>query len=158
MGSGGRLQTTGILREPDSGNFHDMTTPSLPRRLACLVYEAMLLAAVLFVAGAPFVALTQALPLAVFRLLVWCYWLLVAGGYFTVFWRRGQTLAMKTWRIRLESVAGTPLTARQAVKRYLLACLLFPISWAWALFAADRQFLHDRLAGTRLVSAAPSTR
>jgi uncharacterized RDD family membrane protein YckC len=135
-----------------------MTTPSLPRRLACLVYEAMLLTAVLFVAGIPFVALTQALPHNVFRLLVWGYWLLLAGGYFIWFWRRGQTLAMKTWRIRLESASGGPPTSGQAVKRYLLACLLFPISWAWALFAADHQFLHDRLAGTRLVNAAPSAR
>lgn len=135
-----------------------MTTPSLPRRFACLAYEALLLIAVLIVAGLPFVALTQSLPPALFRLLVWCYWLLVAGGYFTLFWRRGQTLAMKTWRIRLESTSGGPPTSGQAVKRFLLACLLFPISWAWVIFAPDRQFLHDRLAGTRLVNAAPSAR
>jgi uncharacterized RDD family membrane protein YckC len=135
-----------------------MTIPSLPRRLACLFYEAMLLTAVLFIASIPFVALTQFLPPPLFRLLVWCYWLLLAGGYFTLFWRRGQTLAMKTWHIRLESTSGAPPTRGQAVKRYLLACLLFPVSWAWALFAADRQFLHDRLAGTRLVNAAPSAR
>ncbi len=135
-----------------------MNTPSLPRRLACLVYEAMLLTAVLFLASFPFVSLIQSLPQEKFRLLVQAYWLLLAGGYFTLFWRRGQTLAMKTWRIRLESTTGERLTARQAAKRYLLACLLFPISWAWALFAADRQFLHDRLAGTRLVNAVPSSR
>jgi len=135
-----------------------MTTPSLPRRLACLVYEAMLLTAVLFIASIPFVAVTQFLPPLLFRLLVWGYWLLLAGGYFTLFWRRGQTLAMKTWHIRLESASGMPPTSGQAAKRYLLACLLFPVSWAWALFAADRQFLHDRLAGTRLVNAAPSAR
>lgn len=133
-----------------------MDTPSLPRRLACLFYEAMLLAAVLFVAGVPFVALTQTLPPELYRPLVWAYWLLVAGGYFTLFWRRGQTLAMKTWRIRMEAAGGGPVTTRQAVKRYLLACLLFPISWGWAIFAADRQFLHDRLAGTRLVVITPA--
>ncbi|MDP2431495.1 MAG: RDD family protein [Pseudomonadota bacterium] len=135
-----------------------MTPPSLPRRLACLVYEAMLLTAVLFVASIPVVALTLSLPPALFRPLVWAYWLLVAGGYFTLFWRRGQTLAMKTWHIRLESVEGTLPGTRQVVKRYLLACLLFPVSWGWAIFSADRQYLHDRLAGTRLVNAAPSTR
>ena len=132
--------------------------PSLPRRLACQVYEALLLAAVMFFASFPIVALIQSLPQSAFRLLMQAFWLLLAGGYFTVFWRRGQTLAMKTWRIRLESTTGERLTVRQAAKRYLLACLLFPISWAWALFAADRQFLHDRLAGTRLVNAAPLPR
>lgn len=129
-----------------------MTPPSLPRRLACLAYEALLLTAVLFVAGAPVVALTLKFPTQWAQPLIWVYWLLVAGGYFTVFWRRGQTLAMKTWHIRLESKNGARPSASQAVKRYLLAGLLFPISWGWAIFAADGQYLHDRLAGTRLVS------
>ena len=119
-----------------------MDTPSFARRLACLAYEAMLLGALLFLAGIPFVALTQSLPHAVFRPLVWCFWLSLAGGYFTVFWRRGQTLAMKTWRIRLETETGAPLTTAQAVKRYLLACLLFPISWAWAVFAAANEYIR----------------
>lgn len=135
-----------------------MNAPSLPRRLACLVYEAMLLAAVLFVASFPFVALLPLLPGAWGRPLMQWFLLLVAGAYFTLFWRRGQTLAMKTWRIRLESATGGPPSTAQALKRYLLACLLLPVSLAWALFAADRQYLHDRLAGTRLVNAAPSTR
>ena len=135
-----------------------MNTPSLPRRLACLVYEAMLLTAVLFLASFPFVPLTQSLPQEEFRLLVQAYWLLLAGGYFTLFWRRGQTLAMKTWRIRLESTTGERLTARQAAKRYLLACLLFPISWAWVVFTPERRSLHDRLAASRLVIASPSSR
>lgn len=132
-----------------------MTTPSLPRRLACLVYETLLLTAVLFVTSIPVVALALSLPPSLLRPLVWVYWLLIAGGYFTVFWRRGQTLAMKTWRIRMESAGGGPVTTQQAVKRYLLACLLFPISWGWAIFSLDRQYLHDRLAGTRLLGTTP---
>ena len=129
-----------------------MNPPTLPRRFACLAYEAMLLAAVLFVGAIPFVALAQFLPHELFRLLVQIYWLLLAGGYFTLFWRRGQTLAMKTWHIRVESASGAPLDSGQAVKRYLLACLLFPVTWFWAFFDQDRLFLHDRLAGTRLIS------
>lgn len=135
-----------------------MNTPSLPRRLACLVYEAMLLVAVLFVASFPFVALLPLLPETWGRPLMQLFLLVVAGAYFTLFWRRGQTLAMKTWRIRIESTTGGPPTTARALKRYLLACLLFPVSLVWAMFAADRQFLHDRLAGTRLVSVVPSTR
>ncbi len=135
-----------------------MNTPSLRRRLACLVYEAMLLVAVLFVASFPFVALLPLLPDAWGRPLMQLFLLAVAGTYFTLFWRRGQTLAMKTWRMRIESTTGGPPTTAQAVKRYLLACLLFPVSIVWAMFATDRQFLHDRLAATRLVSVVPSTR
>lgn len=135
-----------------------MKPPSLFRRLACQVYESLLLLAVLFVASIPFVALTQRLTPTGYRELVWIYWLVIAGIYFALFWRRGQTLAMKTWHLRLESVAGGLPSLPQVVKRYLLACLLWPISWFWALFAADHQFLHDRLAGTRLVSVVPPTR
>jgi len=135
-----------------------VNTPSLRRRLACMAYEALLLVAVLFVASFPFVALIQRLDPGLGRPLLQAYVVLVAGIYFTLFWRRGQTLAMKTWRIRLEAADGGLPSTGLAVKRYMLACLLLPIGWLWALFSADRQFLHDRLAGTRLVNVAPSTR
>jgi uncharacterized RDD family membrane protein YckC len=75
----------------------------------------------------------------------------VFGAYLLWCWLRGgQTLAMKAWKIRVVGI-----TPAKAVARFLLALLLVPtgISIAWALFDRDRQFLHDRLAGTRLVRA-----
>jgi uncharacterized RDD family membrane protein YckC len=70
----------------------------------------------------------------------------VFAAYFMGCWLRGgQTLAMKAWGIRLVQV-----TPRKALIRLILAALLLPISILWALFDRDRQFLHDRLAGTRL--------
>ena len=80
------------------------------------------------------------------------------GAYFLWCWLRGgQTLAMKAWKVRLVGV-----TPGRAVARFILALVLVPtgISILWALFDRDRQFLHDRLAGTRLVlvsSGAPPT-
>ena len=128
--------------------------PALGRRLASALYESLLLAAVLLVTALPIAAVTLPLPPELAVAALRAYLLLVAGGYFTLFWRKGQTLAMKTWRIRIESAAGGPITRRQAWTRYLLACLnllLLGIGWWAALWARDRQFLHDRLAGTRLV-------
>jgi len=74
--------------------------------------------------------------------------------YFIWCWLRGgQTLAMKTWRIRVVSREGHGrLRPRQALLRYLFAWLL-PVSMFWALVDRDRQFLHDRLAGSLLVPA-----
>jgi uncharacterized RDD family membrane protein YckC len=73
----------------------------------------------------------------------------VFAAYFLWCWLRGgQTLAMKAWGIRLVEV-----TPRNAVLRFAFALLLLPVSIVWALFDRDRQFLHDRLAGTRLVNA-----
>jgi uncharacterized RDD family membrane protein YckC len=82
------------------------------------------------------------------------------AAYFLRCWLRGgQTLAMKAWRIRLVDVSPS-----KALLRFVLATLFVPtgISIAWSLFDKDRQFLHDRLAGTRLVlvpaiSVAPPT-
>jgi len=83
--------------------------------------------------------------------------LIVLLGYFVWFWRHGgQTLAMKTWKIRLESArnAGT-VTLPQAFLRFALGCpslLFFGVGLIWAVFDRERQFLHDRLAGTRLIA------
>jgi uncharacterized RDD family membrane protein YckC len=121
-----------------------------------LLYEALLLFAVGFFAGWLFFWasggrdatggwLRHALQLFV---------LAVFAAYFLRCWLRGgQTLAMKAWRIRLVGV-----TPRNALLRFALAALLVPsgVSILWALVDRDGQFLHDRLAGTRLVLAAAS--
>ncbi len=151
------MQTAGIV-VGRFAHFRDMITPSLPRRLACLVYDALLLTAILFLGALPFVALLQFLPHELLRLLAQIFWLVLGGYYCTHFWRRGQTAAMKTWRIRVVTASGQPLDLARALKRYVLALLLFPVTWFWPLFDRDRQFLHDRLAGTALVSDVPSTR
>ena len=73
------------------------------------------------------------------------------AAYFLWCWLRGgQTLAMKAWRVRLVGV-----TPGRALLRFVLALFLVPtgLSILWALFDRERQFLHDRLAGTRLVPA-----
>jgi uncharacterized RDD family membrane protein YckC len=75
----------------------------------------------------------------------------VFAAYFLWCWLRGgQTLAMKAWHLRLVDI-----TPQKALLRLVLSFLLVPtgISIVWALFDRERQFLHDRLAGTRLVNA-----
>lgn len=130
-----------------------LLTPSIGRRLLAMVYEALLLVALLMFAGFIFQLFRNpAAPGAkhFFQL----YLFLVLGGYFTWFWTHGgQTVSMKTWRIRVESVDSQPLRFPQAALRYLLAwisLLAGGLGYAWALIDRDRQFLHDRLARTRL--------
>lgn len=132
-----------------------MSAPSLSRRLACNLYESLLLFAVLFIAALPFVALTLSLPdstgLLLRKVFLWVYLFFIAGFYFTLFWRKGQTLAMKTWGIRLVATDGKPATTAQVWLRYLLACVnLALLGWWVALLRQDRQFLQDHFAGTRL--------
>lgn len=131
-------------------------TPGLGRRLACAFYDGLLLTALILVAAFPFVPLTRALDPAIAKALLQLYVILVAGAYFTLFWRKGQTLAMKTWGIRIESARGGAPSLGQAWLRYLLSCLnlaLLGMGWWSALFLQDRQFLQDRLAGTLLLRA-----
>jgi uncharacterized RDD family membrane protein YckC len=131
-----------------------VNTPSLRRRLACNLYESLLLIAVLFVAAFPLAAIVPLLSHATGVTLLRVYLFIVAGIYFTLFWRKGQTLAMKTWGIHLVSNSGGPPSTAQLWLRYLLACLnlaLLGIGWWTALFRIDHQFLQDRFAGTRLI-------
>lgn len=128
----------------------------LLRRLASMLYDTLLLTAVLFIAAFLFVGLTHAVRPAVIKPIFQLYLLLVTGGYFVWFWLHGgQTLAMKTWRLRLVNTAGKALTPRQAIFRFFLAVAgigLAGIGIAWAVVDRDKQFLHDRLAGTRIVT------
>jgi uncharacterized RDD family membrane protein YckC len=127
----------------------------LARRALALVYEALLLAAVLLAGALPFVMLAPAPDSALTRFALQCYLLVLCGVYYIWQWLRGgQTLPMKTWRIRLVTREGAALTLGHGARRYLYALAgtaLFGAGFLWAFVDRDRQFLHDRLAGTRLV-------
>ena len=126
------------------------------RRLGSLCYDFILLAALVVVAGGVFQPLFSFYgKLPWLNLLYQVYLLAVVFGYFAYCWiRSGQTLAMKTWRTRVVDRKGRPLQPLHALLRFLLcwpSIGLFGIGLLWALFDRDRQFLHDRLAGTRII-------
>jgi uncharacterized RDD family membrane protein YckC len=130
-------------------------TPSLARRLASMLYEAFLVFAVAFFATWVFFFASggRDATRGVARAELQIFILLILGAYFVWCWLRGgQTLAMRAWRIRLVEV-----TPGKAVTRFAIAAALLPLSILWALVDRDRQFLHDRLAGTRLICARPTT-
>jgi uncharacterized RDD family membrane protein YckC len=151
---------------------------SIRRRLAALVYEGVLLFGVVFAAGLAFSLALQQRNGFTHHNLMTAWIVLVVGTYFVGFWHKGgQTLPMKTWRLRVVGPHGTPPTLARAALRYLAAWLWFlpplalhpilnlsiphtlALSATWfviwaasARFAHDRQFLHDRIAGTRIVA------
>jgi uncharacterized RDD family membrane protein YckC len=129
--------------------------PSIKRRLICMVYESLLLCGVTFFASLLFLGLSRDTPTGWLRHAFQAYLFLVIGLYFAGSWRLGgQTLPMKTWKLRLVGVNGARITLRQALLRYVCAwpCLaLCGIGILYAPFDRERQFLHDRLAGTKIV-------
>jgi uncharacterized RDD family membrane protein YckC len=154
--------------------------PSLRRRMACLVYEGMLLFGIVLVSGAAGALLYAATGQAHDALLRGLTFGLY-GFYFVWFWsRKGQTLAMQTWQIRVVTKSGQTPSPKRALLRYLTGCawvapaglLVWANGWtgkqalaafgvgvpAYALLALlqpERQFWHDVICGTRLVAAAP---
>jgi uncharacterized RDD family membrane protein YckC len=144
-----------------------------------MAYEALLLAALLFGAALAFLPLGRALEQAYFKPLFQIYLVAVCGAYFVICWHRtGQTLPMKTWHLRLSGPAGERVSVPRAAARFLLALATLGTAlaallaaWAlrapsmaalggclavaalgWAALDRDRQFLHDRLAGTRIIT------
>lgn len=130
-------------------------------RGASLVYEVILLAPVLFLGGWLFLAFTHDAASPVMRVAFRAWLVLVMGGYFVYCWvRGGQTLAMKTWRLRVASRDGGSLSWTRGAARYVLALLgvgLLGVGLLWALLDPQHQFLHDRIAGTRIFRV-PSAR
>ncbi|WP_301100358.1 RDD family protein [Propionivibrio sp.] len=137
--------------------------PGILRRLAGMCYEILLLSGVLAVTLIlPHVLLGAFAHRLATPTLLWTHLFVVLLVYFIWFWSNGgQTLAMKTWQIRLLTRSGRPVRPAQALLRYLLcwpSLGLGGIGILWALFDPDRHFLHDRVAGTQLISAAQPTR
>ena len=161
----------------------ELTAPSLARRMACWLYEGLLMFGVVFIAGYLFGTLSQTRNAMDNRHPLQAFLFVVFGIYFVWFWSKGQTLAMKTWHIRVVDRVGQPVTQTRALLRYVLCWLWFlpalaavepfklsglesvviVLGWVavWAILSRlhpQQQFWHDALAGTRLVSTTPASR
>ncbi len=159
--------------------------PSLWRRMASFLYEGVVLFGVTFISGYLFSALTQQRSALQGKGGLQAFEFVVLGIYFIWFWTHGgQTVAMKSWHLRVVDEAGAPISQWRALARYLLAWLWFlpalvsvelaGLHSGGAIFGAlmagvaayvllarlhpSRQFLHDVLCRTRLVTQLPASR
>lgn len=158
------------------------TPPGLARRLAAFLYDGVLLFGVVFFTGFLYSVLTRQQHALQGRTGMGIVLFLVIGLYFVGFWTRsGQTLAMKTWHLRVVDSHGLPLGWGRALLRYCFAWLWFLPAlvsvWAlglhgggaivgslitgvaaYALIARlhpQRQFLHDAICGSRVITQLP---
>jgi uncharacterized RDD family membrane protein YckC len=135
--------------------------PAVARRLASAVYDLLIVVAIAGIATFPFIAAFGDSTHGWRRYLLQAWIVAAIGAYFVTCWARGgQTLPMKTWRIRVVRWDGGRVGAWRAIHRYALAWLSFAAlgaGFVWAIFDRDRQFLHDRLAGTAIIEARAET-
>ncbi|TMG74712.1 MAG: RDD family protein [Betaproteobacteria bacterium] len=136
--------------------------PSIGRRLLSVFYESLVVFAIIFFAGLAFYGAANGRLSGGTRHALQLYLFLVLGIYFVACWSRGgQTLPMQTWKLRLVRGENLPVGAGRALLRYALAwpsLLLLGGGFLWAFLDRDRQFLHDRLAGTRIVTSETGKR
>lgn len=156
-----------------------LPTPGVARRMAAFVYEGVLLFGVVFVAGFVYTTLTRQDHALRGQTGLQVFVFAVLALYFVTFWSRGgQTVAMRAWHVRLVTASGGAVRPLRALVRYLLAWLWFApaliaahtaglrsaaqifvlltigvVAYALLTFLhPQRQFLHDVICGTRLVT------
>lgn len=160
-------------------------TPGLWRRLAAFVYEGVLLFGVLMIAGYLYSSLTQQRHALQGQAGLQAFLFVVLAIYFVWFWSHGgQTVAMRAWHVRVVMRDGKPVGQARALLRYLSSWLWFLPALAssrlagldsaaqifgllgvgvlgyaaLALLHPQRQFWHDALCGTRLITWRPLPR
>ena len=151
--------------------------------MACWLYEGVLMFGVVWIAGYLFGTLSQTRNAMDNRLGLQIFLFIIFGIYFVFFWHKGQTLAMKTWHLRVVDKQGQAISQWRAMGRYALSWLWFlpplaciapfkltsgeiaTVMIGWVVFYAllsrfhpKKQFLHDALAGTLLISHQPMSK
>jgi uncharacterized RDD family membrane protein YckC len=138
------------------------TTPSLLRRLAAILYDGLLLLAILLLAAFPYLKLLGDTSTAgAARIGFQLYLAVIVAGFFCWFWvHGGQTLGMRAWRLKLVSAHGGSVSWTQAAIRLLAALVsagALGLGYLWVLIDRDRLAWHDRMSATRLILLPKST-
>lgn len=132
-----------------------MTNASLLRRFGAIIYDTLLVVALLFLITIPFIAVRGGEPVAADDNLPYQICIAVTVFlFFTGFWSRsGRTLGMQSWGLRVEMPDGTIPTFATASIRFAAAILSWlpaGLGFVWQLWDKEQLTWHDRLSGTRL--------
>ena len=126
----------------------------LGRRFGAILYDGLLVLALMFLGTLPFVAAAGGEPVAPgssgYQLTMLCISFLFFAGFWSGY---GRTLGMQSWRLRIETVDGRKPGIAQSAIRFFAAILSWlpgGLGFWWQLIDRDRLTWHDRLSGTRL--------
>lgn len=141
-------------------------SPSLLRRLAAMLYDSLLVVALVAVVNAVallvVVRVTQGEQEVLPAYLVQLLTLLSVAGFFCLFWlKNGQTLGMQAWRIKLVDFQGGPPSFGKVLRRcggafLSLSCL--GLGYLWCLVDRNNRYWHDYLSHTELILLPKTSR
>lgn len=133
-----------------------MQNTGLLRRIAAMLYDALLVAALLFLATVPFIAVRRGEPVETGdNLLYRAVLFAVVFAFFVGFWSRsGRTLGMQSWGLQLETADGRiPSVATASLRFFAALVSLLPLGlgYLWQVWDPQKLTWHDRISKTRLV-------
>ncbi len=130
------------------------TNAGLTRRLAAMVYDGFLIAAIWLLSTLIIVAgfnAGEAIKGPAFQIFLY----LEAAAFYIAFWRiRGQTLGMQVWKIRTVNENGELLGYSECLVRIFFATfsmLFLGLGFVWVLFDSRNLAWHDLASGTKVV-------
>ena len=128
---------------------------SLLRRFGAIFYDSFLLLTVLFVASFIIVIPTGIKPQDPFFFLFQLYIFAIAYLFFAWCWTRsGQTLGMRTWKMKVVNKDGTIINYKTALLRFIVSIiswLPFGLGYLWSLWDKQNRTWHDLVSKTKLV-------
>ncbi len=132
------------------------SAPSILRLFGSILYDIIALTAIWFFAALAVVIIRQGEAVGAGNSLFMAYLLAVAYAYFGFCWTRGgQTLGMKSWKIRLvDSETNQSIGWARAATRCTAALLSLGavgIGFIWMVFDTDSRTWHDRMSGSHLL-------
>lgn len=128
---------------------------SLLRRLSAMLYDSLLLTAVLFISTLLLMPFVGGEAIHSGNIFYKIYLLFIGYLYFCWHWvTGGQTLGMRSWNIQVVNDSEKMPDWKQSSLRYiysLLSLILFGLGFIWSLFDKNKLALHDHLSKTKLI-------
>lgn len=148
------VQTAAIPRTGRADCMNNKRPAGLRRRFAAMLYDSLLVIALLFLATLPFTALRGGEAIegsTAYELSL----ILTVYLFFLGFWStRGRTLGMQSWGLQLEDANGRVPSPQQASIRFvvsLVSLAAFGLGFFWQLVDKDKMTWHDRASKTRVM-------
>jgi uncharacterized RDD family membrane protein YckC len=127
---------------------------SIWRRLASILYDFLLVVAILIIMSIPFFSFDLQ-ENNLLKVTIQIYYYLITQYFFVWFWVHNQgTLGMKTWKIKIICNNNNRLSYKQAIIRFnvaIISLLFFGLGFIISLFRKDKKCFHDIISKTALV-------